>query len=248
MIDAFFRRQTPEEQHETPVFGLHIRDQLRRRRLVIRAFEKVRHGDEFGFIKTMLGEFFRDEMARANEGGHGVLNRARMPLVEAIQSIERIHGQRTMRATTDKAIVLPTATAILADAALFRVKMIGGADQLVIMQRVGNRNLALYRGFQNRIGQVVINAMRMDDIRLEIVQQLFKLFTRFSGVEKAWHFFDLVDQATAFSFKLCGEIITPFGMFIFGMRHRKFRDIPTVLAKQSEMIEMHAFRAALAMM
>ena len=90
-----------------------------------------------------------------------------------------------MRAAANKAIVLLTATAILADAALLRVKMIGGADQLVSMQRVGNRNFVLERGFQNGIGQVMINAMRMEDIRLEIVQQFFKLFTRFSGVEKA---------------------------------------------------------------
>ena len=37
--------------------------------------------------------------------------------------------------------------------------------------------------------------------------------------------------ATAIRLKLRGEIIAPFGMFIVGMRHRKFRDIPTVLAK-----------------
>src|SRR5580704_10850821 len=108
-----------------------------------------------------------------------------MPLDQAVERIDGIDGEGALGTALDGAIPLPSATARLADADARPEEVIGRADELVVVQGEGDRNLALERRRQDGGRQLMIDAVHMDDVGAEIVEQRGELPFGLARMEEA---------------------------------------------------------------
>src|SRR5277367_4246177 len=91
---------------------------------------------------------------------------------------------------------------------------------------------------------MMVDAVRVDDVRTEVVKQAAELAARFAGVEEARQRLEARKAGGRREFS--GKVAPPFRGLVVGMVHGEFGAGPAALAKQREVVEMHALGAALA--